>query len=107
MRVTFQTSGGIAYLPGLAAPTTIDTDSLSDEERGALDTSIRSARFFDLPSDIPAPHGAADYQTYTITIEDGGRRHTVRVTDASATPGVSALVERLRSLSAAQRRREQ
>ena len=100
-----QTSGGIAHLPGLAAPTTIDTDVLSEEQRTELDALIRSAGFFELPSDLPAARGAADYQTYTITIEDGGRRHTVRVTDASAGPGLSALVEHLRNLSAAQRRR--
>jgi hypothetical protein len=104
MRVTFQTSGGIAYLPGLAAPTTIDTDTLSDEQRSELDALIRGAQFFDRPSARPAPRGAADYQTYTITIEEGGRRHTVTVTDASLDPGISALVDRLRVLSAAQRR---
>jgi hypothetical protein len=104
MQVQFQTSGGIAFLPGLAAPTTIDVESLDDPTRRQLDELLRTARFFDLPADAPAPAGAADYQTYTISVDTGERRHTVKVTDASATPPLQALIGLLRSLASAQRR---
>ena len=73
MRVQFQVSGGIGHFPGLAAARTIDADALSEEDRRALQELVEEARFFELPAHAPAPRGAADYQTYAITIEEGGQ----------------------------------
>jgi Emfourin len=98
MRVHFQVSGGIGSFPGLAAPRTIDVDALAEEDRRRLKHLVDGARFFTLPPRIPAPHGAADYQTYQITIEDGGRRHSVAVSDPVAPAPLQKLIDALRSL---------
>ena len=105
MRVQFQTEGGIAYFPGLATPQTIDVEALDEQARRELVELIDRAQFFSLPQELPAPPGAADFQTNVVTIEDGERRHTVRVSDASGHPEVQTLIARLRSLAASQRRR--
>ena len=47
---------------------------------GSSQQLVQAARFFTLPSVIGAPaRGAADYQQYILTIEEGGRQHTIRV----------------------------
>ena len=80
MRIKFSQTGGLAYLPGLNKPVTIEVDHLDKGEAEELKRLVQDARFFDLPSAIGAPaRGAADYQQYILTVEDGGRQHTVRV----------------------------
>ncbi len=82
MRIQFKTEGGIAYFPGLAEPITFESSQLSPEDASELKRLLGAARFFDLPKKVGAPpRGAADYQTYTVTIEAGGRSHTVHMTD--------------------------
>ena len=98
MRVHFQVSGGIGSFPGLAAPRTIDLDTLAEEDRRRLQQLVDDARFFELPSRIPAPRGAADYQSYEITIEDGARRHRVTVSDPVAPAPLHKLIDALRAL---------
>lgn len=99
MRVQFQVSGGVGYFPGRAAPRTIDVDALTDAEKHALKELIDASAFFTLPQRLPAPRGAADYQTYQITVEDGARRHTVAVSDPVSNPALQKLIEKLRSLA--------
>jgi len=98
MRVHFQVSGGIGSFPGLAAPRTIDVDTLAEEDRRRLKQLVDDAQFFTLASRIPAPRGAADYQTYQITIEDGSRRHRVAVCDPVDAAPLQKLIDALRAL---------
>jgi emfourin len=98
MRVQFQVSGGIGFLPGLAAPRAIDVDALPDDDRRRVERAVDEARFFTLPARVPAPRGAADFQTYHVTIEDGPRRHTVVVSDPVAPAPLQKLINVLRSL---------
>jgi len=84
-------------MPGLAAPRTIDVDALPEEDRRRVSQAVDEARFFTLPARVPAPRGAADYQTYQITIEDGARRHTVVVSDPVAPAPLQRLVTLLRA----------
>jgi hypothetical protein len=80
MRIEFAQAGGIAYFPGLNKPVTVEVEHLDKEEAEELKWLVEAARFFALPAAIGAPaRGAADYQYYILTVEDGGRRHTVRV----------------------------
>jgi hypothetical protein len=97
MRVQFQVSGGIGFLPGLAAPRAIEVDTLPEDDRRRVHQALDEARFFSLPARVPAPRGAADYQTYQITVEDGARRHTVVVSDPVAPAPLQRLVTLLRS----------
>jgi hypothetical protein len=96
--VTFKTSGGAAFFPGLGRPTTIDSDGLAESDRLELEGLVREARFFELPDRIPPSAGAADYQTYSISIEQDGRVHAVTVSDAGITPALQALVQKLQLL---------
>jgi hypothetical protein len=99
MRVGFQTTGGLAAFPGLAARRTIDIDRLPPDDRQSFERLVADARFFDLPSALPPPDGSADYRTYRITIEDASRHHTVTVSDPVREPALQALIARLHSLT--------
>jgi hypothetical protein len=97
MRIEFKTAGGIAHLPGLSEPVTIDTDELPAEEANELERLIEVSGFFELPAtSVPSP-GAADYQQYTISVSSPGRSHEARLTDPIEDPRVRELVNHLRT----------
>jgi hypothetical protein len=98
MRIRFQTSGGVGFFPGLAAPRTIDVDALDPKTRETLTTLVRDADFFNLRPQAAARPGAADHCTYQITVEDGSRRHTVSVCDPVTSAPLQQLIEVLRTL---------
>ena len=98
MRITFKTAGGIAYFPGLAAARTVDASTLPPARQQEIRDLLDAVRFFDLPSRLPARRGAADYQTYTITVADGDRQHTVEVSDP-VPPDLQPLVDLVRNLT--------
>ncbi len=102
MRVQFQTEGGIAHFPGLSKPVTIDDAQLAQQDAAELHRLLGAARFFDLPaatrtraSAATPARGAADYRQYTISVEDGDRRHTIRLADPIEDPDLQALVDYL------------
>jgi len=105
MHIEFKQEGGIAYFPGLSKPVTINSDELPAEEARELEQRVKAAHFFALPTMASvSPRGAADYQQYTITIEEGGRRHTVRLADPVEDPNLQALVNYLKAKAKALRR---
>lgn len=82
MQIQFSMEGGIASFPGLSRPVGINTDQLTSEETAKLGRLVEAAEFFNLPPQIGKPsRGAADYRQYTVTIEEGPRRHTIRMID--------------------------
>ena len=97
MRIQFKTEGGLAYLPGLSRPVTIDTGELPAEEADELERLIETADFFKLPDDSVPPRGAADYHQYTISVAAPGRSHTVRLANPIEDPSVRELVNSLRA----------
>ena len=97
VRVRFQNSEGLVFLPRTRPPVTIDAGVLSDDERLALEQLVTEARFFDLPERIPAPRGARD-STCHITIEAGGRQHSVSVSGPVQGPALRRLIDRLQQL---------
>jgi hypothetical protein len=103
VRVQFQTSGGIGYFPGLAAPRTFDIDSLDDTTRQQLIRLLQETDFFNLPAHMPPHAGSADHQTYRITIEDGARRHTVNVSDPVPLGPLRELIDALRAAAGGDR----
>ena len=99
MQIQFKTEGGIAFIPRLSQPITIDSKDLSNEQRDELQRLITKARFFTLPRKLgPPPPGAADYQQYTVTIKEDGRQHTVQFTDFADEPALKELFAFLNSL---------
>src|SRR5687767_487826 len=87
MRVELLTEGGIAFFPGLNKPIVVDSADLPKAQASQLEKLIEDARFFDLPAASRAvPKGAADMRRYIITVEDGKRRHTVRLVDPIEDP---------------------
>ena len=99
MTITFEMSGGFAHLPALSRPVTIDTAQLEPQFRTELESLVRQSRFFDQPTyPIPAK-GAADYRTYTITVQDGSRVHTIQLTDPITDINLEQLVSRLRVMA--------
>jgi emfourin len=100
MKIVFETSGGFVFIPALGKPVTIDTTQIDPTAARELESLIRDARFFDQPAHAPPPpSGAADYQTYTITVQDGPREHTIELTDPIADPTIARLVVALQALS--------
>jgi len=93
MRIEFAQEGGIGYFPGLNKPVTLEVDHLDKGEAEELKRLVEAVRFFDLPASIGVPaRGAADYQHYMLSIEDGGRQHTVRVLVPIENPVLQELV---------------
>jgi hypothetical protein len=105
MRIEFQTEGGIAYFPGLSEPVVIEGDALSAEDTSELQRLLEAARFFDRPTTTGAPRrGAADVRQYTITVEEGGRQHTLHLTDPVEDPALQQLLRFLQTKTRALRR---
>ena len=107
MHVQFTTEGGIAYLPGLSKPVAIGSEQLSPAEAAELKRLVEAAHFFERPAQVGStPRGAADYQRYTIVVEEGERKHTVQLTDPVQDPDLQKLLNFLRGQAKAQRARE-
>ena len=100
MKITIETSGGFAPLPALSRPITIDTATMDPQSASQVESLVLDAAFFERPSLIDTTtKGAADYRTYTITVQDGHRVHTVRLTDPITDPSLERLVSRLRVIA--------
>ena len=107
MRIEFSQEGGIGYFPGLNKPVTVEVERLDEAEAEELKRLVDAARFFDLPASIGVPaRGAADYQHYILSIEDDGRRHTIRALVPVEDPALRALVEAVRTHVKATRTRK-
>jgi hypothetical protein len=104
VRIQLQMEGGLAAFPGLSQPVTIDTQKLPEKEAGELERLVHAARFFDRPATAGTPtRGAGDYRQYTITVEEGGRRHTVRLADPVADADLGALLAAVQAAARAAR----
>ncbi len=98
MRVQLKIEGGIAYFPGLSRPRAIESDKLSKEEAAELERLVNTAHFFELPTRVGAVReGAADYRLYIVTISEGKRSHTVRLTDPIEDTNLQALLDFIRA----------
>jgi hypothetical protein len=98
MVIQFESEGGFGYFPGLSRPLRIDTSKLAPEQAKHLEELVDHAEFFDQPSRLSAPHpGAADFRSYTITVEDGDRTHTVKTDDITENAELQPLVDYLRA----------
>jgi len=100
MKINFEISGGLAHISALSRPVIIDTAQIDPQVANQIESIVRESRFFDQPARASTlSKGAADYRTYTITVEDGSRVHTIQVTDPIADANLGSLISRLRSMS--------
>jgi hypothetical protein len=91
VRVLLQQEGGFGGL--VRAPVVVESGQLAPEQQRELDRLIGKCNFFRLPSDGPAPPpGAADYITYTLTVEREQQIHSIRVTDPVTDVALTALI---------------
>jgi hypothetical protein len=91
MRVLLQQEGGLAGL--VRPPLAVDSAQLAPEQQRELDRLMVECDFFHLPSDGPtSPQGAADYVTYTLTVEREQQIHSIRVTDPVTDAALAALI---------------
>jgi hypothetical protein len=93
VRLSLSVDGGFAALPGLRRPLTVDVDALPAQEASEVRHLLDAAGFFGLPPRLAAPPGASDYREYTITVEDGDRRHTVKFPEIGAPPELLQLID--------------
>ncbi len=93
MRMQVKTEGGIAGpIPGLSKPIVLDSDTLLHQEAEEMRQLVTAARFFELPAQQPQPQRGADYRTYTISIENGERHHSVQFTELVTDPHLRNLL---------------
>lgn len=91
MKISLETSGGFA---GLHRSISIDTESLSYDEKERLLELVKSANLFNARS--AKPKRGADYIIYKIKVEEEGKSNTIEVTDISMSKALRELVDFLK-----------
>ena len=100
MRIVLSTeSTGLAYFPGLAQDVTIDSRQLPEDAADTLQRLVEEANFFDQPDDMCGSTRAFDIRQYSLTIQDGRRRHTVTLTDQVEDPALRALLSEVQEVA--------
>ena len=105
MRIEFTNPlTGMAYLPKANQPIVIDTEQLPPGEAEDLERLVTVTDFFNLPATGGAPPTRPDPLTYTVTVEDRGRSHTVRVVAPTENPALQELIRHLKARAAGARK---
>jgi len=92
--ITFERSGGVI---GNELHLDLDIDSLAEYESQYLQKLIEDSDFFNVPANL-AMQSTPDEFLYTVTVDDGDKSHTVRVTDTTMPPSLLRLVKELTML---------
>lgn len=95
MRIEFQRSGG-AFAPAQRRAYAIDTADLSQDEARELTTVVNSSGILDAPEDSPSPPASPDRFYYKIQVEEGGRNHTLRVSEVNMPEQLRPLINWLK-----------
>jgi hypothetical protein len=72
--------------------------SLSPDEARNLEAMVKAADFFNLPATTQPAQGTDRFQ-YMLTVEAGGKRHTVQTSEASAPPALRPFFDFLTKLA--------
>jgi len=100
MKINLEMSGGFAYIPALSGPFIIDTAQIDPVAANQLKSLVQRSHFFEQPAQAGImPKGAADYRTYTITVTDGSRVHTIQLTDPITDTNLQQLVSQLQTMA--------
>jgi uncharacterized lipoprotein len=89
MRISVRRSGGFAGIDEEVG--SVDTAALDAGAREPIESLVREAGFFELPAAVEGDLGADQFR-YEVSVEDGGRSHTVVFTGES---GPAAPLKRL------------
>jgi hypothetical protein len=100
MLIFFERSGGFA---GRTMTVEFDTTSLPPDEVEKIHQMVEEADFFHLPASLPPPAASADVFEYVVTIEEQGKRHTVRTAHMTAPDALRRLLEYLTQVARAKR----
>ena len=90
MKITINRAGGM--IP-LKRSKTLDTQSLLPEQSKKLEELVEKCNFSNLKDSVPRA-GAADFYTYSITIEkEDGSKNTVKLSDFTMSKEIKNLLE--------------
>lgn len=89
MHIRFERSGGFANIPLRAE---LDSDQMPQARSQELERLVERARPFDQPAESSQAATPDDFQ-YEMTIEDGGRSHALRTSDAAAPDDLKLLFD--------------
>lgn len=92
--ITFKRSGGLV---GNDLDVKLDINTLPEDELQPMMNLITSANFFSIPENLAARSTPDEFQ-YTITVEAGHSKHTVRCTDTTMPEPLLPLVQELTRL---------
>jgi hypothetical protein len=93
MIVTVQVDGGFAFFPKLNAAKTLDTATLSADEKTRLESLIKEACAENFSKVLgQSPRHAADVRTFVVTVRDGDKTHQMRVTEPVTDKVLSTLL---------------
>jgi hypothetical protein len=92
--ITFKRSGGFV---GKGMRLQLALDELPRNDASALLRLIEQSEFFKLPENLIVKFNPDEYQ-YTITVDVGVIRHTVRTNDTTMPASLRPLVDELSSL---------
>jgi len=98
MELVLETSGGfIGAVAGRSVR--VDTTQLEASAARSLELLVHNSQFFDQPErGVAPPAGAADFQTYTLTVREGTRCHQIEVTEPITDPAIAELILALEDL---------
>lgn len=95
MRIQFERTGGLAA-PAMRRGCTVDTASLPKDEAREVEDLLDAANLFAIPAGPAAQAAGRDVFTYRITVEDGGRRHSVEVPERGMPAALRPLIDWLK-----------
>ena len=96
MRIEFERVGGVA---GIRLRGSIDTDVLPPEEAKSWQALVEKAQLGQMRQSSRAGGRTRDSFEYWLTVKDGGKRSSVRMTDETLPPSATPLIDRLLALA--------
>ena len=93
MRIEFERVGGFA---GIRLSASIDTEALPPEEAKSWQALVEKAQLGQMRQ---SGGRTRDSFEYWLTVEEGGKRSSVRMTDETLPPSATPLIDRLLALA--------
>ena len=96
MRIHFERVGGFA---GIRLKADVDTDTLPPEEAKSWQALVEKAQLGQIRQSSGADSRTRDSFEYWLTVEDGEKWSSVRLTDEMLPPSAMPLIDRLLALA--------